>query len=84
MCIASNAPITAMNDTALIRKQYPVPTATMSTPATAGPTMRARLNSIELRPTAFGTYSGGTSSGASDARAGLSNACPNPKKNVIT
>jgi hypothetical protein len=37
----------------LIRKTYPVPTDAISKPAAAGPIIRAALNEVELRATAF-------------------------------
>ena len=47
---------------ALIRNTQPAPTATVSTPAAAGPTRRAALNDAELRATALGRSFSETSS----------------------
>ena len=57
---------------ALIRNTQPVPTATMSSPATAGPAIRAALNVIELSATALVSWSGPTSSAAKACRTGTS------------
>ncbi len=50
----------------------------MPTPATAGPTMRARLNVIELSATAFGSWSRPTISITNDCRTGVSSADTQP------
>ena len=57
---------------ALIKNTQPVPTATMSSPATAGPAIRATLNVIELSATALATWSGPTISTANACRTGTS------------
>ena len=41
----------------LIAKHQPVPTTAITTPAIAGPKMRARLKRLELSATAFGNSS---------------------------
>ena len=71
------------NDTALSAKQTPVPTATITTPASAGPTMRAIWKITLFRPIAFGTSAGSTSSGTNDWRVGLSIASTMPKATMI-
>ena len=48
----------------------PVPKPAIRTPAKAGPITLVRLIVMELSATAFGTASGGTSSGTSECRAG--------------
>ena len=45
------------NVTALTRNTQPVPTATMSMPATAGPIMRAPLKDAAFSATAFEAFS---------------------------
>ena len=54
----------------------------MSTPAIAGPIMRAALNEVELRPTAFESSASPTSSDTKTCRAGASNAVTHPSRNA--
>ena len=56
----------------------------MSTPAIAGPTMRAALKEAELRPTALVRSSAETSSDTNDCRAGASNTAAVPSTNAST
>ena len=72
------------NDTALNTKQTPVPTTTISTPARAGPRIRATWKIALLRPMALGSSWAGTSSETNDCRVGLSTASASPKTNTIT
>ena len=58
--------------TALPRNTQPVPTTAMSTPASAGPTIRARLKVTEFRLTAFGRSVPPTISTTNDWRTGTS------------
>jgi hypothetical protein len=76
--IASRHEITATKDAALIRKTHDVPIAAMRTPATAGPVTRAALKVAELRPIAFGSSDGPTSSVTKACRTGESMALPTP------
>jgi hypothetical protein len=69
---------TAAKLAALIRKHTPLPTLAMSTPATAGPMVRATLTRTELRLTALRRCSGPTSSSMNDCRAGFSKALLRP------
>ena len=73
-----------MKLTALRRKQTPSPTAAISSPATAGPSTRATLTSVELRLTALRRCSGPTSSSMNDCRAGFSNALLSPSSAART
>ncbi len=52
--------MTAMNDTALMKKQGATPTPAMSTAPIAGPMMREELMTTELSPTALARSSGPT------------------------
>jgi hypothetical protein len=67
------------NVTALRRKTQPVPTATMTMPATAGPIMRAPLKDAAFSATAFDAFSRVTTSETNACRAGLSNAETTPR-----
>ncbi len=71
-----------MNDKALMRNTHPVPTAAIMNPAMAGPIMRAALNEVEFRPTAFARSSSPTSSATKVCRAVESNALTHPKRNA--
>ena len=62
----------------------PPPRAAMSTPASAGPTMRAALKLAELRPTALVRSAGSTISDTNDCRAGASKAAPTPRTKAST
>ena len=59
------------------------PNSPISSPASAGPTIRAVLKPAELRPTALVTSSGPTISETNAWRAGASNAAPMPKAKAI-
>ncbi len=61
---------TARKLTPLIRKQAPVPSVPMISPASDGPTTLVTFCVMELSATAFGRPSGGTSAGISEWRAG--------------
>jgi hypothetical protein len=78
--------ITASVDAALIRNTQPVPVQMISTPAIAGPTMRARLNVVEFSATALVSCSLPTISPTNDCRTGMSNAVntPNTKHSTYT
>ncbi|ALE83383.1 hypothetical protein XF36_09690 [Pseudonocardia sp. HH130629-09] len=65
-------------------KQIPVPPATMTSPATAGPTARAALTRTELRVTALRRSSGPTSSCTKVCRAGFSTALFSPSTAAST
>ena len=77
------AMITAMNDTPLNAKHAAGPHNPYTTPPSAGPITRARLNCIEFMATAFGTSCRFTRSGSSDAYAGPLNDCALPVRNDI-
>ena len=64
--------------TALTRKTQPVPTATMTRPATAGPIIRAPLKDAAFSATAFDAFSRVTTSETNACRAGLSKADTTP------
>ena len=72
--------MTGMKEAALPRKTHAVPTPSMSSPAAAGPTMRAALNVALFSPTAFGSSSVPTSSDTKAWRVGLSNAVATPSR----
>ena len=82
--MARSARITGMNVNALIRRLGPTPATAIIRPATAGPTSRAPLKLVELRPTAFGRSSGGTISEANAWRVGLSTAVTTPWRKAST
>ena len=73
---------TATYESALSQKQPPSPTVASSTPATAGPTMRAVLNAAELSAMALPRSSFPTISTTNDCRAGRSNALMMPNTNA--
>ena len=62
----------------------PEPISAISTPASAGPIIRARLNDAELRPTALARSGRSTISLTNAWRAGTSSALAVPKTNVST
>src|SRR5262249_53978647 len=64
---------TATNDGASTQKPPASPTVATSTPATAGPRMRAVLNAAALRAIPFGRSSLPVMSTTNDCRAGRSN-----------
>ena len=63
----------------LRRNTQPVPTATITRPATAGPIMRAPLNEAAFSATALDAFSRATRSDTNACRAGLSNAETTPR-----
>src|ERR1700694_3406638 len=74
--------MTPTNDAAFTRNAAPTPTVAISTPASAGPTARAMLNSMPLSAEAAGRSSFGTSSGSTARQVGVSNASPADNANV--
>ena len=74
-----SATIIPRNVTPLTRNTQPVPTATITMPATAGPIMRAPLKDAALSATAFEAFSRATRSDTNACRAGLSNAATTPR-----
>ena len=76
--ITHSAISTAPNERALIPKAGATPQAPMMRPATPGPTRRAPLKVVALRPTALGSSRLGTISDTKAWRAGLSNATTMP------
>ena len=67
-----------------MRNTGPAPMTAVSTPATAGPIMRAPLNEAEFRLTAFGSSFSPTSSETKACRAGLSRVVSMPRVNAST
>ena len=63
---------------ALAAKAAATPDHTIASPASIGPTKRARLNTTELIATAAARSASGTSDGTSARRAGWLNATTNP------
>ena len=76
--IASSAPSTARKLMPFRKNAVATPKRAMSSPATAGPTMRAVLKTIEFSATAFGRSGRPTRSVTKDCRAGMSTARPRP------
>ena len=76
--ISKYAAITAMYETPSIANDHPKPATSMTTPASAGPTIRDPIISALFKLTAFCTWSSGTISTTNERRAGLSNAVANP------
>ena len=74
----------AANPRPLMRKTGPAPMRAVSTPATAGPIMRAPLKEAELRLTAFGSSFSPTSSETKAWRAGLSSVVSMPRVKAST
>jgi hypothetical protein len=66
----------------LIKNTHPEPTAAIRRPAVAGPTIRAALNEVEFRATAFDKSASPTSSDTKLWRAGASNAVTQPNRNA--
>jgi len=75
---------TGRNDAALTRKTQPVPIFAMSTPAIAGPIMRAELNEVEFSATAFPRSFSPTRSPTNACRTGASKAVTQPRRNANT
>ena len=82
MRIASNAPTTAKNDTALTKNTHDVPTVAISTPAIAGPVMRAEFATALFSATAFASRSRPTISSTNEWRAGSSTTVTRPSANA--
>src|SRR5579864_9291756 len=76
--------MTPKNDIKFVTNAAATPTADMITPARAGPTARARLNSIPFSADAAARSSLGTNSGSTARQAGVSNASPAERANVST
>src|ERR1700675_152692 len=74
--------MTPKNDTKFATKAVATPAIEMIVPAIAGPTARARLNSIPLSAEAAARSSLGTNSGRIARHAGVSNASPAESANV--
>src|SRR4029450_11218112 len=74
--------MTPTNDTTLAANAAPTPAAAMSAPARAGPTARAKLNSMPLRADAAGSSALLTSSGSTARQVGVSMASPAASANV--
>src|SRR5271170_1666685 len=68
--------MTPQNDTTFMTKAVATPAAAMTTPARAGPTALARLNSIPFSADAEARSSFGTNSARSARQVGVSNASP--------
>ena len=66
MWMMERAMITAMNEMPFTRKQKAAPHKAKTSPPSAGPITRARLNCIEFMAMAFGTSSRRTSKGSSE------------------
>src|SRR6478735_1736844 len=81
--MAANAPMTATKLSALSAKAQPIPTALISTPATAGPNIRPSWKLPELSPTALRTRLFGTISLTNVCRAGLSTTVARPNPSAI-
>src|SRR5271170_4562495 len=73
---------TPKNDRKFATKAVATPATEMMVPASAGPTARARLNSIPLSAEAAARSSLGTNSGRIARHAGASNASPAESANV--
>src|SRR5579862_7800832 len=76
--------ITPKNDTKFAKNAVATPAADMMMPASAGPTARARLNSIPFSAEAVARSSLGTSSGRIARHAGVSKASPAESAKVST
>src|SRR6202167_3231766 len=75
---------TPKNDAKFATNAVATPAAAMTTPASAGPTARARLNSIPLSADAGPRSSLDTNSGRIARHVGVSNASPAESANVNT
>src|ERR1700727_565767 len=76
--------MTPKNDTKFATNAVATPAAAMTIPASAGPTARARLNSIPLSAEAGARSSLGTNSGRIAPHVGVSNASPAESAKVST
>src|SRR5215467_309616 len=74
--------ITPANETVLIRNAAPTPASATTAPASAGPTARAKLNSIPFRADAAARSSFSTNSGRTARHVGDSNASPEARAKV--
>ena len=81
--IASRPARTARKLALLTAKHQPEPTAAITTPASAGPRIRATLKRLELRAIAFGSSSRPTSCIVKFCRAGRSNTTAIPVNDAI-
>src|ERR1700720_2364275 len=78
----ATARMTPENDTKFTANAVATPAAAMIMPASAGPTARARLNSIPLSADAAAMSSLGTNSGRTARHVGVSKASPAERANV--
>src|SRR5580692_9751375 len=76
--------MTPKNDTKFTTNAAATPATVMTMPASAGPTARARLNSIPLSADAAARSSLGTNSGRIARHVGVSSASPVESANVNT
>jgi hypothetical protein len=67
-----------------IKKAQPVPALAITSPAAAGPTIRAALKEVELSEIALGRSSSLTSSATKVWRTGASSAATEPNTNANT
>src|SRR5271155_3721249 len=74
--------MTPKNEKKFTTNAAATPAAAMTIPASAGPTARARLNSIPFSADAAASSSFGTSSGRMARQVGVSNASPAESANV--
>src|SRR5215472_17381677 len=74
--------ITPPNDMTLATKAVGTPATAITKPAAAGPTARARLNSMPFKAEADAKSSLGTNSGKIARQVGVSNASPAERANV--
>src|SRR5271155_4058679 len=74
--------MTPKNDTKFATNAAATPAAAMTTPASAGPTARARLNSMTFSAEAGAKSSLGTNSGRMARHVGVSKASPAESANV--
>src|SRR5918996_682958 len=74
--------MTARYVSELSRNANDRPTVAMTTPASAGPSIRLALKTALLSPTAFARFEKPTISVTNDWRAGLSTAVTHPSRNV--
>src|ERR1700681_63417 len=76
--------MTPKNDSVFRRNAVPMPANEITKPANAGPTARAKLNSMPFSAEAAGKSSFETSSGKTARQVGVSNASPAESANVRT
>src|SRR5438445_176652 len=82
--MAARPPITGTNEMALNRNRGESPMTWINSPATAGPTRRAALNTALFRPTAFASSSVPTISITNACRVGRSTTVTTPRRNAST